>query len=171
MWKRPSGTTSASELRKPQPFLNLGFLISWKKSELTPSKNFLHLGEHYRTDLGLIFPPKEKICIPLSENSVVPTLSVRNRDTVCRWAITVWNTLVKTRGAVEIPNGSDRNWYTVLSQTKRRHFLKAGAIGMWKYASMRSRLVVFPSLCLTRQTKRSGFFCRRKFSLWSWKEQ
>jgi hypothetical protein len=43
-----------------QLFLNLGFLISWKKSELTPSKNFLHLGEHYRTDLGLIFPPKEK---------------------------------------------------------------------------------------------------------------
>jgi hypothetical protein len=33
-----------------QLFLNLGFLISWKKSELTP-QNFLFLGEHYRTDL------------------------------------------------------------------------------------------------------------------------
>ena len=44
-----------------QFFLNLGFLISWKKSELTPSQNFLFLGEHYRTDLGLIFPPEEKI--------------------------------------------------------------------------------------------------------------
>jgi hypothetical protein len=43
-----------------QLFLNLGFLISWKKSELTPSQNFLFLGEHYRTDLGLIFPPEEK---------------------------------------------------------------------------------------------------------------
>jgi hypothetical protein len=29
----------------------------------------------------------------------------------------------------------------------------------------------FPSLCLTRLTKGSGFFCRRKFSLWSWREQ
>jgi hypothetical protein len=43
-----------------QFFLNLGFLISWKKSELTPSQNFLFLGEHYRTNLGLIFPPEEK---------------------------------------------------------------------------------------------------------------
>jgi hypothetical protein len=33
-----------------QLFLNLGFLISWKKSELTPSQNFLFLGEHYKTD-------------------------------------------------------------------------------------------------------------------------
>jgi hypothetical protein len=44
-----------------QLFLNLGFFISWKKSELTPSQNFLFLGEHYRTDLGLIFPPEEKL--------------------------------------------------------------------------------------------------------------
>ena len=43
-----------------QLFLNLFFFISWKKSELTPSQNFLFLGEHYRTDLGLIFPPEEK---------------------------------------------------------------------------------------------------------------
>jgi hypothetical protein len=43
-----------------QLFLNLVFLISWKKSELTPSQNFLFLWEHYRTDLGLIFPPEEK---------------------------------------------------------------------------------------------------------------
>jgi hypothetical protein len=49
---------------------------------------------------------------------------------------------VKTRGAIEIPNGGVRNWYTVLAKTKRRNFLKGGAIGMGKYASMRSRLVV-----------------------------
>jgi hypothetical protein len=48
-----------------QLFLNLGFLISWKRSELTP-QNFLFLGEHYRTDLGLIFPPEEK-CVSLCQ--------------------------------------------------------------------------------------------------------
>lgn len=41
-------------------FLDLGFLISWKKSEINPSQSFLFLGEHYRTDLGQIFPPEEK---------------------------------------------------------------------------------------------------------------
>ena len=44
-----------------QFFLNLGFLIYWKKSELTPSHNFLFLGEHYRTDMGLIFLPEENL--------------------------------------------------------------------------------------------------------------
>ena len=39
--------------------LDLGFLISWKKSQILPSQDFLFLGEHYRTDLGLIFPPEE----------------------------------------------------------------------------------------------------------------
>ena len=48
-----------------QLFLNLGFLISWKRSELTP-QNFLFLGEHYRTDLCLIFPPEEK-CVSLCQ--------------------------------------------------------------------------------------------------------
>jgi hypothetical protein len=37
--------------------LYLGFLISWKKSQILPSQDFFVLGEHYRTDLGLIFPP------------------------------------------------------------------------------------------------------------------
>jgi hypothetical protein len=41
--------------------LKLGFLISWKKSELVPSQDFIFLGEHYRTDLGLVFPTEEKI--------------------------------------------------------------------------------------------------------------
>ena len=41
--------------------LKLGFLISWKKSELGPSQDFILLGEYYRTDLGLVFPPEEKI--------------------------------------------------------------------------------------------------------------
>ena len=36
--------------------LQLGFLVSWKKSELSPSQDFLFLGEHYRTDLGLVSP-------------------------------------------------------------------------------------------------------------------
>lgn len=41
-------------------FLKLGFLISWKKSDLIPSQDFVFLGERYRTDLGLIFPLEEK---------------------------------------------------------------------------------------------------------------
>jgi hypothetical protein len=40
--------------------LNLGFLISWKKSQILPSQDFLFLGEHYRTDLGFFLPPEEK---------------------------------------------------------------------------------------------------------------
>ena len=40
--------------------LELGFLISWKKSEIIPSQDFVFLGEHFRTDLGLVFPPEEK---------------------------------------------------------------------------------------------------------------
>lgn len=41
-------------------FLSLGFLISWKKSEITPSQDFIFLGEHYLTNLGLVLPPEEK---------------------------------------------------------------------------------------------------------------
>jgi len=41
-------------------FLRLGFLISWKKSDLIPPQDFVFLGEHYRTDLGLVFPLEEK---------------------------------------------------------------------------------------------------------------
>jgi hypothetical protein len=40
--------------------LELGFLISWKKSEVIPSRDFFFLGAHFRTDLGLVFPPEEK---------------------------------------------------------------------------------------------------------------
>jgi hypothetical protein len=40
--------------------LKLGFLISWKKSELVPSQDFVLLGEHCRTDLRLVFSPEEK---------------------------------------------------------------------------------------------------------------
>ena len=40
--------------------LELGFLISWKKSEVIPSQDFVFLGEHFRTDLGLVFPSEEK---------------------------------------------------------------------------------------------------------------
>jgi hypothetical protein len=31
--------------------LKLGFLISWKKSELAPSQDFIFLGEHYRVTI------------------------------------------------------------------------------------------------------------------------
>jgi hypothetical protein len=41
--------------------LDLGLLIYWKKSQILPCQDFLFLGEHYRTDLGLIFPPEEKV--------------------------------------------------------------------------------------------------------------
>ena len=41
--------------------LDLGFLISWEKSQILPSQDFLFLGEHYRTELGLICPPEEKV--------------------------------------------------------------------------------------------------------------
>lgn len=41
-------------------FLRIGFMISWEKSELIPSQNFIFLGEHYRTDLGLVFPTEIK---------------------------------------------------------------------------------------------------------------
>ena len=41
--------------------LDLGFLISWKKSEIIPSQNFIFLGEQFRTNLGLVHPPEEKI--------------------------------------------------------------------------------------------------------------
>jgi hypothetical protein len=41
--------------------LKLGFLISWKKSALVPSQDFIFLGEHYRTYLGLVFTPEENI--------------------------------------------------------------------------------------------------------------
>ncbi|VDI53085.1 Hypothetical predicted protein [Mytilus galloprovincialis] len=41
--------------------LRLGFLISWEKSEIIPSQSFNFLGEHFRTDLGLVLPPEEKV--------------------------------------------------------------------------------------------------------------
>jgi hypothetical protein len=40
--------------------LELGFLISWKNSEVIPSQDFVFLGKHFRLDLGLVFPPEEK---------------------------------------------------------------------------------------------------------------
>ena len=61
-------------------FLNLGFLISWKKSQILPSQDFLFLGEHYRTDLGLIFPPEEKfqsLCQKILIFSNSPSVTAR----------------------------------------------------------------------------------------------
>ena len=46
--------------------LKLGFLLSLKKSELVPSQDFIFRGEHYRTDLGLVFPPEQKIVTTIS---------------------------------------------------------------------------------------------------------
>jgi hypothetical protein len=42
--------------------LKLGFLISWKKSELVPSQDFIFVGEHYRTEPGTSFSPRGKNC-------------------------------------------------------------------------------------------------------------
>ncbi|CAG2229494.1 unnamed protein product [Mytilus edulis] len=41
-------------------FLSLGFLISWKKSDLIPSQDFIFLGEHYLTRQCIVRPPQEK---------------------------------------------------------------------------------------------------------------
>ena len=41
--------------------LELGFLISWKKSDVIPSQDIVFLGEHFRMDLGLVFPPEENL--------------------------------------------------------------------------------------------------------------
>jgi hypothetical protein len=55
--------------------LELGFLISWKKSEVIPSQDFVFLGEHFRTNLGLVFPPEEK---RFGSSSVYSNLSGQN---------------------------------------------------------------------------------------------
>ena len=60
--------------------LDLGFLISWKRSQILPSQDFLFLGEHYRTDLGLIFPPEEKfqsLCQKILIFSNSPSVTAR----------------------------------------------------------------------------------------------
>jgi hypothetical protein len=60
-----------------------GFLISWKKSELVPSQDFIFLGEHYRTYLGLVFPPEEKIVtLQFLVNKFVQVSSVPARQFV-----------------------------------------------------------------------------------------
>jgi hypothetical protein len=41
-------------------FLSLGFLISWKKSDLIPSQDFIFLGEHFLTQQGLVLPPPKQ---------------------------------------------------------------------------------------------------------------
>jgi hypothetical protein len=48
----------------------LGFLISRKKSELVPSQDIIFLGEYYRTDLGLVFTPEEKIVTTISGEQI-----------------------------------------------------------------------------------------------------
>jgi hypothetical protein len=47
--------------------LKLGFLISWKKSELVSNQDFIFLGEHHRTELGLVFLPEENIVTTISD--------------------------------------------------------------------------------------------------------
>jgi hypothetical protein len=93
-------------LRKPviDFLLELGFRISWKNSEGIPSQDFVFLGKHFRLDLGLVFPPEEKL---LALRQFILTFMVN-------------------------PNGKARNWKTLLSHTKRRYFLKAAEIGQWK---------------------------------------
>ena len=38
-----------------------GFLVNLKKSDLTPSQDFLFIGIRFRTDLGLMLPPPDRI--------------------------------------------------------------------------------------------------------------
>ncbi|VDI57640.1 Hypothetical predicted protein [Mytilus galloprovincialis] len=54
-------------------FLSLGFLISWKKSEIIPSQDFVFLGEHFLTSVGLVLPPEEKFTKTMSENTFILT--------------------------------------------------------------------------------------------------
>ncbi|VDI11365.1 Hypothetical predicted protein [Mytilus galloprovincialis] len=51
--------------------LSLGFLISWKKSDLIPSQDFIFLGEHYLTRQCIVRPPQEKFQNLCSKNSSV----------------------------------------------------------------------------------------------------
>jgi hypothetical protein len=47
---------------------------------ILPSQDFLFLGEHYRTDLGLIFPPEEKfqsLCQKILIFSNSPSVTAR----------------------------------------------------------------------------------------------
>ena len=53
--------------------LSLGFLISWEKSDLTPSQDFIFLGEHFRTLKGIVQPPEEKFNILCQKISVFLT--------------------------------------------------------------------------------------------------
>ena len=60
--------------------LDLGFLISWKKSQILPSQDFLFFGEHYRTDLGLFLPPEEtfqSLCQKILIFSNSPSVTAR----------------------------------------------------------------------------------------------
>ena len=60
--------------------LDLGFLISWKTFQIPPSQDFLLLGEHYRTDLGLLFPPEEtfqSLCQKILIFSNSPSVTAR----------------------------------------------------------------------------------------------
>ena len=58
------------------------------------------------------------------------------RDRICPATISI--KFVKTKSAVEIPNGSARNWYIVPSRENLRYLRDAGWIGIWRYASIKS---------------------------------
>ncbi|VDI29195.1 Hypothetical predicted protein [Mytilus galloprovincialis] len=49
-----------SLLKEFCPIKLRAFLISWKKSEIIPSQDFVFLGEHFLTSVGLVLPPEEK---------------------------------------------------------------------------------------------------------------
>lgn len=40
---------------------DLGFLVNWEKSSLTPSQDFVYIGVRFRTDLGLSLPPPDRV--------------------------------------------------------------------------------------------------------------
>lgn len=41
--------------------IRLGFLPNWERSQLTPTQYFHYVGARFRLDLGLVFPPQERI--------------------------------------------------------------------------------------------------------------
>jgi hypothetical protein len=63
--------------------LELGFLISWKKSEVIPSQDFVFLGEHFRMDLGLVFSPEEKF---LALRQFILTFLAKTSVTACQFS-------------------------------------------------------------------------------------
>ena len=117
-----------------QLFLNLFyFLISWKKSELTPSQNFLFLGEHYKNGPRSHFSSRGKICLPLSErvssscstsatrrvilvtNPVISHERGKNREVLTTNGAYPWSFVTQISHSDQPSHGGDRNPFAVMT--------------------------------------------------------